>query len=145
MEYTVRPFDKKTDYDFVWQLHIKENMPYIERHMNASLETVKGWFDSNIERQQGYILIHDGRPIGCYFLLDDMDYIKLSRFFLIGDYQGCGIGRHLVPKIISEKPSGKDFIITVWKDNPVQNFWIKMGFTPGPTDEDKLMTMKYIG
>jgi GNAT superfamily N-acetyltransferase len=144
MPYTTRNFNLKNDYQFVWDLHVKENMPYIERHMNVSIMETKEWFDNNIVRPGGFIVMSGDERIGCYFIYDEVDYFKLSRFFLLEAYQGQGIGRRLFNDVLSHiAGNSKPLMINVWEDNPVRDFWHKMGFAYISTDEDKLMTFKY--
>ena len=144
MEYSVRSYDEKRDYDFVWDLHLKENISYINRHLaGTSLETIQGWFDESIPTYQGYIVEQKNERIGCYFLKEKDQSIFLRSFFLIDRVQNKGLGSELFSKMLSQfAATNKPFEIMVWTDNPVQNFWYKKGFIHYETDEDNLMKLR---
>ncbi len=144
IDYKTIPYDPLKHVDFVWQLHLKENKSYIDRHIGADMKTIRGWFDNNIAKQDGFILQYNHQWIGCYFIQDFEDCIKLCRLFLIEKMQRQGIGTQIFEHFVNNYGSkGKPLKINVWKDNPVQEYWLNKGFAPGPVDEDGLMLMEY--
>lgn len=143
MNYTLRSYTQD-DYQFVWDFHIKENWPYIQRHSTLTAEQAQELFNQNIAQQNGYMVEAEDRIIGCYFLQEFPDCIKLSRFFIVEDMQKQGLGSHLLVHIMDDKETGgKPIQISVWEDNPVMNFWIKKGFSA--IDNAKLTTLVYQG
>ncbi len=145
MEYSIRPYNEKIDYDFVWNLHLKENRAYAERHIKGiTFETLQDWFNQYIPKYNGHIVEHARERIGCYFVRELEDRILFRTFFLVEKMQNKGLGSKLFSKILEDyKDTGKFFEITVWPDNPVQEFWYKKGFIYNRTIDDNLLVLHY--
>lgn len=145
MNIVLRPYTQD-DYDFVWNLHIKENADYIQRHQGVGTDIARTWFDKNIANQQGTIVEQDNQPIGCYFLEETPEMIKLGRFFLLEELQGKGLGSRLLSDLMKDLLLlGKPVSIMVWADNPVMKFWLKKGFVPVSTTDYQLTNLVYKG
>ena len=130
----------ESDKDFVWQQHVKANQVYIDKHMGVSYEVNRGYFDINFPKQQCFIIEQFKKTVGCYCLNEYETEVKLSRFFLLDEFQGQGIGHSIVKELLL-KYRHKNMFVNVWVDNSVQAFWQKMGFMYESTDEDNLMKL----
>lgn len=128
MDYKVRPYDASDD-DFVWRLHLETNQSYIDRHMNVDENNVRKAHEERVNASQGFIIESDNQPIACYFVLNKPDYYELGRFFIVAEKRGKGLGTEIIkPVLDAYATTKKPILIHVWKDNPVQEFWSKLGF-----------------
>ena len=114
-----------------------------------SLEELVQKFDLNrihkagakFDPEKNWVIVIDGKDAGGYMVTEDAGTVKLDRMFLLPEYQGKGIGSHIVQNILEEVAAkGKKLTLTVIKHNArVLPFYERLGLRVVGENEERFV------
>lgn len=119
------------DSRFVYEVKKNAYKKYVEECFGRQVEEAQQKYFKNFinqEREFAYIIQYDNKDIGFYNgrVLENGNY-EVGNICIIPEYQGRGIGTHLLKNIL-EKYSDTDIEIQYFKQNPVGSLYEKLGF-----------------
>lgn len=130
MEYTFRKYTDK-DYEFVYQLKKLCYQKYVDEYYGGWVEDVQRKMFANLMEKDGarsYIVIVNGQEAGFFSDGEEKeDSYQPNNLCLIPQFRGFGIGTDILKNII-EKYKGKNIYLKVFKSNPAQNLYKRLGF-----------------
>jgi ribosomal protein S18 acetylase RimI-like enzyme len=86
-------------------------------------------FKNNLSNGEDSIILFEGNPVGRLILDRSDNDINLADIIILPEYQGKGIGKFVIEKIINESDtSGKTITLIVSKNNRAMNLYSKLGF-----------------
>ena len=130
MEYKLRKY-KVSDYEFVYQVKKLCYQKYVEEYFGGWNEEVQRKMFADLmvkDAVRTYIIMVEDKAVG--FFSDgeeNNDVYHTNNLCLIPEYRGMGIGRDILNKVF-EKHKNKDILLKVFKSNPAQNLYKRMGF-----------------
>ena len=117
------------DKAWLWSLY--------ERLLKDPIEAQWGWdkfyqleiFEKNF-RLENFVIVCDGElKVGTYYTNEYLDHYYVKLILISEPFQNMGIGRHIVTKLQCEaRKSNKNIKLSVIKQNPVVEFYKKLGF-----------------
>ncbi len=76
-----------------------------------------------------YIILASHKKGGLLKCIDTKDKIEILQFQVLPEYQGKGIGKYILKRVISKaKSENKNLIIKVLKENPARYLYEQKGF-----------------
>lgn len=130
------------DLGFLFELLKAALGPYVEATFGAwKEEEQRARFFATTVPEAHQVVELDGRPIGCLLVTRNAEEIRLQRMFLLPEFQGRGIGTHLVEQLIAEaRQAGLPLRLRVFHVNPAQRLYRRLGFAvTGETETHVLM------
>jgi GNAT superfamily N-acetyltransferase len=92
---------------------------------------VRAW-----QEQKPDIITYDGKLIGTIATVESQDRVEIGQFFILPEYQGKGIGTHLLRSILDKADrSGRNVTLKFLKNNPVKSLYVRNGFRLVRTSE----------
>lgn len=114
-----------------------------KRSMQVYIERTWGWdellqshsFHDNLPARSFTIASIAGEDVGALNLREKTDHLWLEMLLVPPEYQGQGIGRHLLQHAQNRSQHlNKPLRLSVLKLNPAQEFYRHMGFTEAEED-----------
>ena len=130
MEYTLRKY-KASDYDFVYDVKKLCYQKYVEEYFGGWDDNVQRKMFADLMKQDAkrtYIIYVDNKPVG--FFSDGEDNAEgyhPNNLCLLPECRGKGIGSDILNKVL-EKHKNQDIYLKVFKSNPAQNLYKRLGF-----------------
>jgi len=103
-------------------LDLRQNIFVEELGFDKHLE-----FDGKDDKATHYILLIDGKPVGCARLLESSDAIRIERFGILKEFRAWGLGLLLLKFIKREIVASKKKIEWICSDDNIL-FFIQQGF-----------------
>jgi len=103
-------------------LDLRQNIFVDELGFDKHLE-----FDGKDDKATHYIVLIDGKPVGCARLIENTEKIKIERFGIIKSFRGWGLGLLLLKFVKREIIASKKKIEWICTDDNVL-FFIQQGF-----------------
>lgn len=100
---------KPEDLDFILELveeTFKEHI--MKTHGKWNLNEQREYWQNNLDPAYHKIIESNKDPIGIYAVSRRQDEIVLDLIFLLPEYQGQGIGSHLLAELINESKQGRN-------------------------------------
>ncbi len=106
--------------------------------LRPAIELTWGWdeafqlnqFSDSLAPENFEILLLEGKPIGCFCLVENEGHFWLEMLLIHPNYQRRGIGKRVIRQIRRLSASkNKTLKLGVIKANPVRQFYEKLGFT----------------
>ncbi len=99
------------------------------------------YFRKKFDPEKNWVIVIDGKDAGGYMVTEDAGTVKLDRMFLLPEYQGKGIGSHIVQNILEEVAAkGKKLTLTVIKHNArVLPFYERLGLRVVGENEERFV------
>ncbi|MEM9214318.1 MAG: GNAT family N-acetyltransferase [Cyanobacteria bacterium P01_F01_bin.150] len=133
------------DKAFLWELKKAAMAQYVSAVYGWDDGFQRSFFEKGFNPDVIQVIEQDGQSIGMYELQDRDDALYIARIEIIPARQRCGVGSHLLQRIIHQaieqrKPLG----LQVFKVNPAQHLYRRLGFRDtGETDTH--IQMEYAG
>ncbi|XAI95941.1 hypothetical protein [Microcystis phage Mwe-JY26] len=134
------------DFEFLWKLH-----------QAAMRESVIGALGSYDEEQQYarlkkhfspwtlFVFERFRQPIGTIDVARMGDFLYVSCFALMPEYQGIGLGRSAMQSVIDyARCSGEDIQLTVLKRSRARSFYENLGFSLNETFQDEHLDLMFL-
>ena len=87
-------------------------------------------------RRRPGIIRYDGERIGTLYVADEEGCIRVRQFFILPQYQGRGIGSHLLAQVVARADrEGKVTRLAFLKGNRVESLYARHGFRRVQEDE----------
>jgi GNAT superfamily N-acetyltransferase len=133
----------ENDKSFLWGLKVSSMRKYIESIYGWDEAVQYSYFEKGFQPEALQIIQVDGRDVGMYEAQVREDDWLLVRIEVHPDYQGKGIGTIAINGIIEKaNEAGRTLCLQVFKINPAQNLYQRLGFTKtGETKTHILMEM----
>ncbi len=130
------------DLEFLFELLKRALGAYVEATFGAwKEEEQRERFFATTDPETHQVVELAGRPIGCLKVTRKVEEIRLQRVFLLPEFQGRGIGTHLVEALLAEaREAGLPLRLRVFRVNPAQELYRRLGFeVVGETETHILM------
>lgn len=102
---------------------------YIAQVWGWNEQFVREFHRDEFERSQPNIIVWDGRDIGTVEVVREKSEWVLTRFYLLPEFQGQGIGSVLMRQVILEaEEAGLPIRLRVLKNNPARRLYERFGF-----------------
>ncbi|WP_104110515.1 GNAT family N-acetyltransferase [Arthrobacter sp. N199823] len=75
------------------------------------------------------VIVANGQDIGLVALRPEADAVWLEHFYIAPDYQGLGIGREVLARIMQEEHFTKPLRLNVLQGSPARRLYERHGFT----------------
>jgi ribosomal protein S18 acetylase RimI-like enzyme len=117
------------DRGFLWQLKIAAMRPIIEPVYGWDEARQKEFFNNAFSTAEVDIVLVAGQAAGMYELKNLPDYFYLSRIEILPAFQKQGLGSAIIKSlIVTIKPTGMPLRLQVFKNNPAQKLYARLGF-----------------
>lgn len=126
------------DYEFVYEVKKNAYKKYVEECWGSWIEDdQRKYFEKfiNTVRNNAYIVMDGDNKIGFYNgeILENGNY-EVGNICIIPEYQGKGIGSRILKDKLEENKD-RDIEIQYFKQNPVGNLYVRLGFVPSGETE----------
>ena len=130
MQYKLRKY-QDSDYEFVYNVKKICYQKYVEEYYGGWDESVQRTMFADIMKKDAdhtYIIMADEKDIGFFSEGEDStEGYHPNNLCLLPEYRGCGIGSDLLRNAF-EKHKNQDIYLRVFKSNPAQNLYKRLGF-----------------
>lgn len=127
------------DYDFLWELHILSFKAYVEEIWGWDEAQQIEMFKARFNPTQSQIIQVDGQDAGRLDIEHQPDEIFLSLIALLPNYQGHGIGTHIIQNLINTaNKQGLPLALRVLRPNPAQHLYKRLGFKIVKADDIRI-------
>lgn len=117
------------DKEFLWELKKAAMAEYVDAVYGWDDVIQRSFFEKGFQPDVIRVIEEDGQMIGMYELQDREDDLYLARMEVAPEWQGRGIGSGLLQEMISYANNcNKPLRLQVFKINPAQNLYRRMGF-----------------
>jgi ribosomal protein S18 acetylase RimI-like enzyme len=130
------------DRAFLRRVHRESMRPHVESTWGFWDEDLqRRRFDESTDPATHEIIEYDGAAVGCQWVRFHSDSVELVRLYLLPEFQGRGIGTHLVAHLCDRSGRlGLPVRLKVLRVNRAQQLYRRLGFTViGETDTHLLM------
>lgn len=129
MNITLRPANEN-DAELLWELKSITLKPYIEQTWGWDENFQRRYFREHFSPSNSQIIQCDGKDVGVLTVEDNQLGPILSNIELYPQYQGLGIGTHLISDVIENAAqSGLPISLRVLKINPARQLYLRLGFS----------------
>lgn len=127
------------DYDFLWHLHITTFKSYVTQIWGWDEVQQIAMFAERFNPQQIQIIQLIAQDVGRLDIDYRDDEVFLSLIAISPDYQGQGIGSHLIRNLIQQAHADhKPLTLRVLRPNPAQHPYQRLGFEVVKEDDIRL-------
>jgi ribosomal protein S18 acetylase RimI-like enzyme len=132
------------DYDFLYSLHRKTLIDYIDLTWGWEENWQQDYFKEHFRPAEIDIIQFEGENIGCINVQDEGDHIFLAYIAILPDYQRKGIGTLLVKRTLAEaKVRGIPVTLRVLRENPARDLYKRLGFEVVKTTDERIFMEAY--
>lgn len=125
MQITFRP-TVRSDFDFLWRLHLESMREYIEKTFDWDLDVQRGFIKRAADAEVGKILIIDDTDAGYWNVIESEEEVLLHLVVLLPEFRNRGIGTKLITELLND--SSKPVRLQVLKVNPARELYERLGF-----------------
>jgi inorganic pyrophosphatase/GNAT superfamily N-acetyltransferase len=128
-EIRLRP-GSPSDRAFLHHLHRESMRSHVERTWGAwNDEDQRRRFDDTTDPEVHDIIEYRGVTVGCQWIRQQPGCVELVRLYLLPEFQGRGIGTHLLTRLSARASSaGLPARLRVLRANPAQRLYGRLGF-----------------
>jgi ribosomal protein S18 acetylase RimI-like enzyme len=117
------------DRDFLWQLKVASLREYVEKIYGWDDAVQKKFFENSFHPEAIRIIQLEDQDVGMVELRQRADDYFLARIEILPAFQRRGIGSTIIKRITAGvRPSGKPLRLQVFKINPAQSLYARLGF-----------------
>jgi GNAT superfamily N-acetyltransferase len=129
MRHVVRPATEN-DYEFAFQTKKAALGPHIMARWGWNDEYQRSVHHQRWHEKPWFIVQLGDKPIGTMSLLEEATSVRFGEFYLMPEYQGCGIGTELLADVLIRcDQSRQEVRLEYLKWNPVGSLYKRHGFT----------------
>jgi ribosomal protein S18 acetylase RimI-like enzyme len=132
---------RQADAEFLYGLLKATMQAYVAQVWGWDEQWQRAYFQEHFDPSQEQIVILEGEEIGVLAIEEKEDAVFLSKVYLLPEYQGQGIGTHLMRSVL-DGAFGRGLPVTlrVLKVNPARRLYERLGFVvAGETETHTLM------
>ena len=124
------------DKPFLWNLKQQTIGPYIDKIYGWDEATQIRYFEEEFQLETIKIIQVDGQDAGMYELQKGHESWFLARIEILPAFQNKGIGSTIIKQIITtSKTKNKSLYLQVFKINPAQGLYERLGFVKTAQNE----------
>ncbi len=119
---------QKEDIDFLYDLRMQTMSEHLKK---AGVHLSKEEHLSRIDHQfdQSFLVMQVEQKVGMLKLAEEDDSLEITQLQILPEFQGDGIGKHLLEQTISKgKSENKEVKLKVLKRNPAKFLYLRNGF-----------------
>lgn len=136
---------KNSDYQFIYDVKKEVYQKYVELNWGEwNEEKQQKFFDEfiNVYKDDIKIIVFDGIDIGFYHCKQiDQNNFEIVNICIRDEYQGKGIGSKILKSIIKDHKN-QNIVLQCFKQNPVVNLYIRLGFQEIERKDFHIVMMK---
>jgi GNAT superfamily N-acetyltransferase len=126
----------ETHREFSYQVKKEAEGEYITSMFGWDEDIQRDFHGKAWQEQKPDLITYDGKLIGTIAAIESEDCIDIGQFFILPEYQGKGIGTHLLRSILDKADRlGKNVTLKFLKNNPVTSLYVRNGFRLVHTSE----------
>ncbi len=114
------------DADFVYRLNELTMRSYVEQTWGAWDEDFqRTFFKEHFRPDENEVIVSDNEAIGVRSIIRRPDYLFVANIQLLPEWQGRGIGRAILERLLEKEPRVE---LEVQKVNPARRLYERLGF-----------------
>ena len=114
------------DADFVYRLNELTMRSYVEQTWGAWDEDFqRTFFKEHFRPDENEVIVSDTEAIGVRSIIRRPDYLFVANIQLLPEWQGRGIGRAILERLLEKEPRVE---LEVQKVNPARRLYERLGF-----------------
>jgi ribosomal protein S18 acetylase RimI-like enzyme len=114
---------------FLWQLKVASLREYVENIYGWDDAVQKTFFENSFHPEAIRIIQLEDQDVGMVELRQREDHYFLARIEILPEFQRRGIGSTIIKRIAAGvRSSGKPLRLQVFKINPAQRLYTRLGF-----------------
>lgn len=119
----------KTDYGFLWMLHLATMREYIAQTWGWDQEAQEEIFKDRFNRHPREIVEVNGQPVGAVSIEQSSDELHILNIEVLPTVQGPGIGSSVIGDLVAAAHAeGRSARLAVLKVNPARRLYERLGF-----------------
>ena len=130
MEYKLRKYQKE-DYEFVYEIKKICYRKFVDEYYGGWDENKQIKMFAELmgqDAEHSYIIEVDNKRVGFFSEGENsLEVYRPNNLCLLPEYRGRGIGSDILCKAL-DKHKDQDILLRVFKSNPAQNLYKRMGF-----------------
>ncbi len=128
MNFTLRPVDS-TDFKFLYRLHRATLGPYVEQIWGWDEDWQRMHYEATYRPRYMQIIRVVWQDAGMISVAEYEDYFTLRQIEILPRYQGYGLGSAVIHHLQDQAAqAGKSLTLRVFKINPAQHLYLRLGF-----------------
>lgn len=117
-----------SDAHWMAELRAEVMRPDLERLGRYDAVRVRRRFLDAYVPAQTRVIVAAGQDIGLVALRPEPDAVWLEHFYLASSYQGLGIGREVLSRVMAERDASKPVLLNVLQGSPARRLYERLGF-----------------
>ncbi|MCA9914127.1 MAG: GNAT family N-acetyltransferase [Anaerolineae bacterium] len=142
MNFKLRPVDS-TDFTFLYTLHRAALGPYVEKLWGWDDDWQRMHYEANYRPTIMRIIQVVWQDAGMVSLAEYDEYFLLRQIEILPRFQGHGLGSAVIHHLQEQAAdAGKFLLLRVFKINPAQHLYLRLGFRI-ISEDDVHLTMRW--
>ena len=136
---------EKAEFEFVYNLKKECYKPYVEKYFGEWRETEqRSRFEQSINASARYtkLIMLNCEPVGFFSGRRVGQDYEIENICVLPSFQNKGVGTAVLKKVIAQNKA-RDILLKVFKGNPAQNLYERLGFRQYDQNDSHIFLKKY--